>query len=56
MMLYHAYHGRRFRHYSLAEMLDIIKQSRVFDLGYYNNSLVGEFANHFAAFATKDIS
>lgn len=37
-----------------AAMLDIIKQSRVFDLGYYNNSLVGVFANQFAAFAATD--
>ena len=37
-----------------AAMLDIIKQSRVFDLGYYNNNLVGVFANQFAAFAATD--
>lgn len=38
-----------------AGMLDIIKQSRVFDLGYYNQELTGTLGNHLSAFAgTED--
>jgi hypothetical protein len=33
------------------DMLDIIKKARVFDIGYYNAELGGQFANQFADFA-----
>lgn len=35
------------------QMLDIIKQARVYDLGYYNNELTGELGNQFSYFAGK---
>lgn len=34
-----------------ADMLDIIKAARVFDLGYYNSQMTGTLGNHFAALA-----
>ncbi len=34
-----------------AEMLDIIVQNRVFDLGYYNDALGGAYSGHFASLA-----
>ncbi len=42
-----------------AEMLDIIVQNRVFDLGYYNTDMGGAYASHFAELAknkTTDFS
>ena len=36
-----------------AAMLDIIAANRVFDLGYYNESLGGSYASHFAEIATS---
>ena len=34
-------------------MLDIIREHRVFDLGYYNEQMGGSLANHFADMATS---
>ena len=39
-----------------AEMLDIIVSNRVFDLGYYNEAMVGSFASHFAEIARDKVS
>lgn len=34
-------------------MLDIIREHRVFDLGYYNEQIGGTLASHFAEIATS---
>ncbi len=39
-----------------AEMLDIIVQNRVFDLGYYNTSMGGAYASHFAEMARNNVA
>ncbi len=39
-----------------AEMLDIIVQNRVFDLGYYNTDMGGAYASHFAELAKNKTS
>jgi len=36
-----------------AEMLDLILQNRVFDLGYYNTTFGGNYASHFAEICTQ---
>ena len=33
-----------------ADMLDIIKAARIYDLGYYNATATGEYANQFVNF------
>ena len=37
-----------------AEMLDIIVSNRVFDLGYYNGELGGDYASHFAELVKEE--
>ncbi len=39
-----------------AEMLDIIVQNRVFDLGYYNTSMGGAYSSHFAEMARNNVN
>ncbi len=39
-----------------AEMLDIIVQNRVFDLGYYNTSMGGAYSSHFAEMARNKVN
>lgn len=38
-----------------AEMLDIIKSARIFDLGYYNSTMTGVFADEFVNFVTNNL-
>ncbi|MBQ8578672.1 MAG: extracellular solute-binding protein [Clostridia bacterium] len=38
-----------------AEMLDIIKSARIFDLGYYNEEMSGAYANEFVNFLDNNL-
>lgn len=45
-----ALQGKASRDNESADMLNIIKEARIFDLGYYNEPATGVYANHFVNF------
>ncbi len=48
--------GKTSRDNESAEMLDIIKNSRVYDIGYWNSKLGGVFYTHFHPFLKDDMA